>query len=269
MRRLPPWVWLMLAAVSGIIASVAWIKNQASHPAPVVKQTVAALVAKRDIASATRLGADLISRSPWGQVNLPKGAFTSVAEIEGRVAAYPLVEGELILEKKLVPKGTVAGLTGLLMANKRAMTVKVDEASGVAGFLAPENRVDVLVTIDKGQYDKNPISRVLLQNLRILGTGQRIENHPGDKPQIVPTVTLEVSPEEGERLALAAQEGRISLVLRGQDDAQLVLTRGVNAGSLFGPSENVQPVAAASKPSTPPRRTTEIIRGLQRAPVTF
>ncbi|MCX5893851.1 MAG: Flp pilus assembly protein CpaB [Deltaproteobacteria bacterium] len=270
MRRLPSWVWLMLAAVSGIIASVAWIKNQGVRPPPVVEQTVAALITKRDIPAATRLGADLISTSQWSKANLPKGTFTNVAELKDRVAAYPMVEGELILEKKLAPKGTGAGLTALLTANKRAMTVKVDEASGVAGFLEPDNRVDVLVTIDKGgEYDKDPLSRVLLQNLRILGTGQRIENRAGDKPQIVPTVTLEVSPAEGERLALAAQAGRISLVLRGQGDSQLVLTKGVNAGSLFGPTEKVQPVAAAPKPSPPPRRATEIIKGMQREPVNF
>lgn len=268
MRRLPPWIWLILAAAFGIIATVAWIQNQSPGPAPAAA-TVGALVAKRDISPAARLGAELVQAVPWSPANLPKGAFTSPAELEGRVAAYPLVEGELILEKKLAPKGTVPGLTALLPANKRAMTVKVDEASGVAGFLAPDNRVDVLVTVDKGDYNKDPISRVLLQNLRVLGTGQRIENRPGDKPQVVPTVTLEVTPEEGERLALAAQAGRISLVLRGQEDGQVVLTQGVNAGSLFGPSGNIQPAKAEPQPASPPPRTAEIIRGLQREPVTF
>jgi pilus assembly protein CpaB len=269
MRRLPPWVWLLLAAVSGIIASVVWIMNQGARPAPVVEQKVAALTAKKDISPATRLGVDLLQTTAWGRANLPQGAFTSVADLEGRVAALPILEGELILEKKLAPKGTVQGLTALLSANKRAMTVKVDEASGVAGFLAPDNRVDVLVTIDKGEYNKDPLSRVLLQNLRILGTGQRLENHPGDKPQVVPTVTLEVTPSEGERLALASQTGRISLVLRGQNDAQLVPTDGVNADSLFVANRMVRPAVAAPKPSAPPRPTTEVIRGLQREPVNF
>ncbi len=110
---------------------------------------------------------------------------------------------------------------------------------------------------------------MLLQNVRVLGTGQRLENRPGDKPQVVPTVTLEVSPEEGERLALASQTGRISLVLRGQDDGRMVPTEGVNAGSLFTASRNVPPVEAGSKPPAPPHPMAEIIRGLQREPVTF
>jgi pilus assembly protein CpaB len=109
----------------------------------------------------------------------------------------------------------------------------------------------------------------LLQNLRVLGTGQRIENRPGDKPQVVPTVTLEVTPEEGERLALAAQEGRISLVLRGQEDATVVPTMGVNAGNLFGGNGYIQKPDAEPTPVAAPRPTTEVIRGLERQPVTF
>ena len=259
----------MLAAVSGITASIVWMMHQGVQPAPVKAPTVAALIVKRDIAPATRLGADLVATTAWSRVNLPQGAFTNAADIEGRVTAFPMVEGELILQKKLAPKGTVPGLTALLSPHRRAMTVKVDEASGVAGFVAPENRVDVMLTVDKGEYNKDPLSRVLLQNLRVLGTGQRIENRPGDKPQVVPTVTLEVSPAEGERLALAAQAGRISLVLRGQNDSQPVLTQGVSAGNLFGSTTNVPPAVAESKRPTPPRHITEIIRGLQREPVNF
>jgi pilus assembly protein CpaB len=156
----------------------------------------------------------------------------------------------------------------LLSPNQRAMTVKVDEASGVAGFLTPGNRVDVVVVVDKGAYDKDPIAKLLFQNLKVLGTGQKLENLPGDKPQIVPTVTLEVTPEQGERLALAAQEGRISLVLRGQGDEQLVETLGAGANMLFGNPRQAIPPAPPATPRVAPRaRTVEMIRGLERAPV--
>jgi len=144
------------------------------------------------------------------------------------------------------------------------MTVKVDEASGVAGFLAPGDRVDVVVVVDKGEYSKDPLAKLLFQNLKVLGTGQKLENRPGDKPQIVPTVTLEVSPEQGERLALAAQEGRISLVVRGQGDQQLVETLGADNSRLFGKPRQAPPAVAAV---SPPARTVEMIRGLERAPV--
>ena len=268
MHRLPPWIWLLLAGVFATTASLAWLKSQ-SRPVANVETAVMALVAKKDIAPATRLGAEQVQSSPWSPAHLPKGAFTNLAELEGRVAAYPLVEGELVLEKKLAPKGTLSGLTALLPATKRAMTVKVDEASGVAGFVAPDNRVDVLVTIDKGEYNGNPLSRVLLQNLRVLGTGQKIESRPGDKPQVVPTVTLEVSPEEGERLALASQEGRVSLVLRGQEDNKLVATQGVKADTLFGARDQVRKDDPDPKPAAPPRRMVQIIRGLHQEPKGF
>jgi pilus assembly protein CpaB len=128
--------------------------------------------------------------------------------------------------------------------------------------------VDLLVTLGKSDFNKDPLAMMLLQNIRVLGTGQRIESRPGDKPQVVPTVTLEVSPEEGERLALAAQEGRISLVLRGQEDTQVVATQGINAGNLFGSVKKVSK-SDESKPAIAPRRTVEIIRGLQQEPTGF
>jgi len=127
----------------------------------------------------------------------------------------------------------------------------------------------VLVTVNKGEYGKDPISKLLLQNLKVLGTGQRLEYSPGDKPHVVPTVTLEVSPQAGERLALAAQEGRISLVLRGQGDQALVETGGVNALRLFGKPAKSTPETPPAPPPTPPRRTVEVIRGIERQPATF
>jgi pilus assembly protein CpaB len=127
----------------------------------------------------------------------------------------------------------------------------------------------VVVIVDKGEYDKDPIAKLLFQNLKVLGTGQKLENRPGDKPQIVPTVTLEVTPEIGERLALAAQEGRISLVLRGRGDQQLVETLGVDASKLFGKPRRALPAAPGPAPVAPAPRTVEMIRGLERAPVTL
>jgi pilus assembly protein CpaB len=156
-----------------------------------------------------------------------------------------------------------------LSVEKRAMTVKVDEASGVAGFLNPNNRVDVVVTVDKGDFNKDPISKVVLQNLRVLGTGQRIENRLGEKPQVVPTVTLELTPEEGERLALAVREGMISLVLRNQQDDHAVRTAGVRTSGLLG-SAMPQPQPEAASPKTAPvTRTVEVIRGVTKEAMTF
>jgi pilus assembly protein CpaB len=201
------------------------------------------------------------------------GKFARAEEVVGRVTAIPLAAGEPVLENKLAPKGVIPGLTALLPPDKRAMTVKVDEASGVAGFLNPDNRVDVLVSVDKGDFNKDPISKVILQNLRVLGTGQRIEKTLGEKPQVVPTVTLEVSPAEGERLALAVREGMISLVLRNQQDDHVISTLGVRTSTLLGraiPTPEVQePKAAKVASNSAPLRTVEVIRRVTKESTNF
>lgn len=265
MRQLPGWVWLVLAIAFASLASymaLGWLKRQAAVPPPKEKTSVV-VMATTQVPPATSLTAAQLKTEVWHQEKAPPGSFKNVQELVGRVTATSLTPGELITENKLTPKGTLPGITAMLGPDKRAMTVKVDEASGVAGFLVPGDRVDVVVTVDKGEYDKDPLSKIIFQDLKVLGTGQKMESRPGDKPQVVPTVTLEVSPEEGERLALATLEGRISLALRGRDNKQMVETTGVDTSKLFGKP------AKAKKEVPPARRTVEVIRGVQREPMDF
>jgi pilus assembly protein CpaB len=272
MRRLPSWVWLLTAVAFAIMAAVmalGWLKRQAARQASLQPKSSLVVVAKTPVGSANLLTKAQLQMGVWHQATSPRGSFQRMDQVVGRVTASPLIPGELITGKKLTPKGTVPGITALLSSDHRAMTVKVDEASGVAGFLSPGDRVDVVVTVDRGGFGKNPFARLLFQNLKVLGTGQKLENRPGDKPQIVPTVTLEVTPQEGERLALAAQTGRISLVLRAHDDDKVVSTGGVEASQLFGHPEKPTPKVEA--PVTPPvhRKTVKVIRGLEQAPINF
>jgi pilus assembly protein CpaB len=267
MPRLPGWAWLILAIGFATLATymaMGYLKRQAAVKPPQAK-TSQVVVAKSAIDPASRVSPVQLKTEVWHQEKPPEGSFSTLAQVDERVAATLILPGDLILENKLAPKGTIPGISALLSPNQRAMTVKVDEASGVAGFLTPGNRVDVVVVVDKGDFNKSPIAKLLFQNLKVLGTGQKLETRPGDKPQIVPTVTMEVSPEQGERLALAAQEGRISLVLRGQGDQQLVETLGTDAGKLFGQPRQATPSAPpiAARVS-PPVRTVEMIRGLDR-----
>jgi len=271
MPRLPGWAWLILAIGFATLATymaMGYLKRQAAVQSPKEKTSIV-VVAKSAIDPASRVSPVQLKTEVWHQEKSPPGSFTTLAQLDERVAASLILPGDLILENKLAPKGTLPGITALLSANQRAMTVKVDEASGVAGFLTPGSRVDVVVVVDKGEYNKDPLAKLLFQNLKVLGTGQKLENRPGDKPQIVPTVTLEVTPEQGERLALAAQEGRISLVVRGQGDQQLVETMGAGASGLFGRPKQAMPQATPVAAAVAPRvRTVEMIRGLERASVT-
>jgi pilus assembly protein CpaB len=267
MPRLPGWAWLLLAIGFATLATymaMGYLKRQAAVQPPKAK-TAMVVVAKSAIDPASSVNPAQLQTEVWHQEKAPQGSFSSVAQVEERVAAALIMPGDLILENKLAPKGTVPGISALLSANQRAMTVKVDEASGVAGFLTPGSWVDVVVVVNKGEYNKSPLAKLIFQNLKVLGTGQKLETRPGDKPQIVPTVTLEVSPDQGESLALAAQEGRISLVLRGQGDQKKVETLGTDAGRLFGEPRQTTPSApAVAARVSPAVRTVEMIRGLDR-----
>jgi pilus assembly protein CpaB len=274
MRRLPPWAWLMMALIFGATATfmaMGWLKSLSEKRAQDQKPTVVpVVVAAKDVPSAVALAGDQLKVRQWPSDTALAGKFARLQDVTGRVTATPLAAGEPILESKLAPKGVIPGLTALLPMDKRAMTVKVDEASGVAGFLNPDNRVDVVVTVDKGDFNEDPISKVVLQNLRVLGTGQKIEKRLGEKPQVVPTVTLEVTPEEGERLALATKEGNISLVLRNQQDEQTVTTAGVRTSTLLGDA-NPKPAMVEQEAPSPPRAEykVEVIRRLAKESMTF
>jgi pilus assembly protein CpaB len=265
MRQLPGWALLALAvAFAGLASYIAlgWLKQKANVPLAKEKTSLV-VVATVKIGAGSSLEAKQLKTEVWHQPRPQRGAFENIQALIGRVTASSLDPGELVLASKLTPKGTAPGITALLSPDKRAMTVKVDEASGVAGFLVPGDRVDVVVIVDKGAYNKNPVSKILLQNLKVLGTGQKMEARPGDKPQVVHTVTLEVSPAQGERLALAALAGPLSLVLRGRGDQKLVETKGVDTAKLLGITIKTK------KPALLPRRTVEVIRGIQREPVAY
>jgi pilus assembly protein CpaB len=246
--------------------ALGWLKRQAAVQPP-VKEKIYVVRANAKVEKEKTLAATQLKRVEWNQEKPPQDFFSEVKDVVGRETAKPLAPDDIITRENT--RESIPGMAGKVSPNQRAMTVKVDEASGVAGFLTPGNRVDVVVVVDKGEYNKDPLAKLLFQNLKVLGTGQKLENRPGDKPQIVPTVTLEVTPEQGERLALAAQEGRISLVVRGQGDQQMVETVGVNAFGLFGRPGKAAPAAPVAKASSPPQRTVEVIRGIGREPVTY
>jgi len=268
MPRLPGWAWLFLAIGFATLATymaMGYLKKQAAGRPPAQEKiyvvSTSTIAEKEKILSVAQL-----KRVEWPQAKPPQDFFSEVKDVVGRETTKNLAADEIITRENT--KESIPGMAGKVSPNQRAMTVKVDEASGVAGFLAIGNRVDVVVVVDKGAYNKDPIAKLLFQNLKVLGTGQKLENRPGDKPQIVPTVTLEVTPEQGERLALAAQEGRISLVVRGQGDQLMVETLGTGASALFGqPRQTIPQSLPTAVKVSPPARTVEIIRGLERAPV--
>jgi pilus assembly protein CpaB len=278
LQRISPLLLLVLAIFFGGIAAYmanGWLKakslraNQAALQKVQVTPTV---VAAKDIPAGSSLEPGFLKVVDWPKDNQLPGAAEDIKQVSGRVLRYPLVAGEIVLEGKLAPKGTSAGLAGIIQNDKRAVTVKVDEASGVAGFIMPGNWVDVLLTMEKNEFKDDPMSQVVLQNILVLGRGQDLDQPKNDeKPKIVPTVTLQVTPEEGERLALASKEGFITLALRGYTETAAVPTSGIRTSALMQSAKKPEPTFEAPIAAAPlPKKSgVEVLRGVGRETVNF
>jgi pilus assembly protein CpaB len=188
----------------------------------------------------------------WPKNLYPKDAFTTAAPLVGRVAMRDVLRGEPIVESRLVPKDKSSGLLSLKVpTGMRAFTVKVNEVVGVGGFIVPDSRVDVVVTTAiSPQRQQEQVAKTFLQNILVLAAGQVVEQKD-NKPVTVNTVTLAVTPDESEKLALASNDGKIQLVMRNFADAGKVETPGSDKGGLLSSMRPKHPVspkkAVASK----------------------
>jgi pilus assembly protein CpaB len=180
----------------------------------------------------------------------------------------PISNGEPVLFSKLAPVGAAAGLSSLLDDGKRALTVLVDDVTGVAGFLHPRDRVDILADMKiKGESDEN-YSKVILQGITVLSIGQIWQQTGEDKPTVVNAVTLELTPEQTEIVNLASNEGKIRLALRGGGNKGTVETSGVAISNLFA-CMTKPPTAAKPQREAKPERCVEVIKGCQRSNATL
>jgi pilus assembly protein CpaB len=272
---------LVVAVFFGLIAAYGiynFLRQQKDVAESLRTATQNVVVATRDIPAGTTLNDELIKKGtikavPWPKTSVPGGAFTTPEQVIGKTNRLKIVANEPILESRLAGEG--AGLTTRLEHGKRAMAVKVDEIIGVSGFIVPDDRVDVIVTtVPPGSNNQeNKVSKIVLQNKRVLSVAQNVEQREG-KPQVARSITLEVTPEESEKLSLASQEGQIVLALRGTGDDSEAKTIGSNKRDL------VAAVAATSRPraagssstprSTPPDKyQVEVIQGNNRKVVEF
>jgi pilus assembly protein CpaB len=239
MQRHRGFIFLGLAACMALLVSVLLYKRLEQQQIvlpPVVSKVIAAsnemvAVAATDLFWGTKLTPEMMRLVPLPPGNLPQGYFPSVESLTGRVLLINVTANEPILETKLAPIDvTRGGVAAVTQAEKRAMAIKVDNVVGVAGFINPGNRVDVLVTLQKD----SPTSKTVLQNVLVLAIGTEIERKGDEsKPIQVPVVTVEVTLEEGEKLALAANEGKLQLALRNHLNTTPVLTSGATVPSLL------------------------------------
>lgn len=245
--------------------------------------TARVIVAARNLEIGTLIKEGDLKAAPWaGQV--PKGVAVKVEGLPGRGVIAAIYEGEPVFESRLAPIGGGAGLAATIPAGMRACAVKVNEIVGVAGFVVPGMRVDVLISGNPpGAERRNDTKvRTILQNIEVLSAGQNYQRDAEGKPVTVPVVNLLVTPDQAEILSLASNETRIQLVLRNPLDKETAKTSGTGIATLFGEagpaprSARVVPAAArkappkeAAKMAAIPVYLIEVINGPKRSEAKF
>jgi pilus assembly protein CpaB len=241
-------VMLVVATAAGLAAVVfasRWMVQQSSTT------TTKVVIASADMSLGQRVSPDMLKVSDWPAGSVPPGTFNDVKKLEGRVLKASLSRGEPVLEAKLSPVGTLGGLSAVINEGKRAITVRVNDVIGVAGFALPGNYVDILVNTEKDNKDgavqgrDQNISKIVLEKILVLAVAQEA-GRDETKPKVVDAVTLEVTPEQAEKIDLARSIGSLSLVLRNQVDPQDATTAGATKASLLK-----IPVAAPPTPAAP------------------
>ena len=241
----------MLAGLAAVVLGARWLQAKAGGDGNRIA------VAAVELQLGGRIGPEAIRLVDWPSSSVPSGAFTDLAALDGRVAITGIQPGEPILESRLAPVGTKGGLSAVVPDGKRAITVRVNDVVGVAGFTLPGNYVDIMVnTEDAGAKQNNEdrmISKIVLERILVLAVAQEA-NRDETKPRVVNAVTLEVTPEQAERLDLARSVGNLSLVLRNQIDSSPTETAGITKAMLLRTSVEVPPPPAPVKVAAP-RRT--------------
>lgn len=274
MNRNRMMVGLAAAILVGLLFS-SYIYRQfqrASNVKTVAMQHI--VVAAAPLQIGARIEAKNLRLISWPADEPVTGMFTRVEDCTNRALITPVAANELILEEKLAPQEAGAGLPAAIPQGMRALSVAVNEVVGVAGFVIPGTMVDVLVTgrlpgTTRGGSDS--ITRTILENIRVLAAGQKVEQDREGKPQTVPVITLLVSPEEAAKLAMASTEGKIQLALRNTIDSKKVDPPAVLEAALFaGPSPAPRRVAPAKSPVLPPPPyVIEVIAGNKRENKSF
>ena len=269
---------LGVAAGLGLIAAIlVWqvlqrpVTAQASERPTELIEVVAASV---DLPVGTLIAEEQLTTVGVSADQAPPGSFTDKQQVVGRGIVVPLVARETVLESKLAPVGAGAGLPTVIPEGMRAVSVKVDEVVGVAGFVLPGTRVDVLVTVENGDAaNELSVTKLVLQNIQVLAAGESIQQDAEGKPQKVTVITLLVTPEDAEKLTLAATEGHIQLALRNVMDRDSVSTEGSDMRSLVTERQPVVIVRETKRivrnPAPAPTTQVEMYRGTEKAVETF
>ena len=247
---------ILLSGAIGLLVTLVAARIFSSGGGPAEPKLEPIILMTTNMAQGEMLKKEDVELTSWPAPLRPAAAAAKVQEVEGRVAMSDLLKGEPVLLAKLAPEGSSPGLASRIDPGMRAMTIRVNEVIGVAGFLLPMSRVDVLATLeldDRGGR-RGTISKLVLQNVEVLAVGQRLESRDS-KAKKVSVVTLLVTPAQAERLSLAATKGSIFLTLRNNRDETSANTPGITAPQLI----------YGGAPGTAPGEGIEVIRGVERS----
>ena len=236
------------------------------------------VVASGKLPLGTLLKDESLKFVPWPATNLPAGYFERKEDLVGRGLIQPVVDNEPLLESKLAPKGTGAGLPPAIPQGQRAMSIRANEIIGVVGYVLPGTRVDVVLTATPVGAQE-AITKIVLQNVYVASAGPAIQKDAEGKPVTVTAVTLFVTPEEVEKLTSASSQGQFQLALRNPLDMEEAKTRGIQMSQLIRGSapppavvkapRRVPQVIPTPPPPVAPATNIEVIKGDQRATVKF
>ena len=286
-----PIVVSVLIAVAGSFFLYQWMDKQKT-PVEVIQvakkqDAVPIAVAAANLPWGTKIRPEMVKTAPFLKESLPTGYFVSTADLKDRVILTPLKMNEPITEDKLAPVSVkTGGVSAILKPGTRAIAIKGNKVLGISGLINPGNRVDVILTVTDPTLKKIR-SKIVLENLLVLATGTEIQKNEKGEPMPVDVYTLEVTPEQSEKVALAASEGNINFALRSATDSEDIYTRGITIPELLASSsyyevstvvpEKVQPAEpkktkAAAEPEKIQKKrkwkprssiTVEIIKGTE------
>jgi len=245
----------ILFGLAAVVMASRWLLTQPAASTPRI------VVAASDINLGQRLTPEMLKLVEWPAHSVPKGAFDDPQKLGGRVLKTSILMGDPLSEAKLAPAGTLGGLSALITEGKRAITVRVNDVIGVAGFALPGNYVDIIVSTETEPQPgaqaqvttprEQSISKIVLERILVLAVAQEV-NRDETKPKVVNAVTLEVTPEQAEMLDLARSVGTLSLVLRNQVDPAAAQTTGATKQNLLPAASPIKPVALQA-PAPRPR----------------
>jgi pilus assembly protein CpaB len=227
--------------LSGLVTYYAY-RMLSNRLAPPTEETVQIVVAAEKLTLGNRLTEAQLRVANWPKANLPEGYFADPSAIVGRGVIVPMSANEPVLDSKLASKEAGAGLAATIPEGMRAATVRVNDVIAVAGFVVPGTHVDVMIIGSPGQGAATT-AKIFLENVQVLATGQSVERDVNGKPQSSQAVTLLVTPEDAQKLALAG-DARIQLVLRNPIDLAVENPKGVQTASLYGTSSVATPPEA-------------------------